>query len=142
MWAKPERIPGPADPIPGFTERGKGAEGSGMVCVSGAAGETILLCQSCLWMLQQAWNAFPGVLATDVKSLRREMLESGKSLCCCTDILGKSEHPHGGREFIPALRAFPLEHLGNVLDNAGDQKETENSTTSQNCGSLPVQLLA
>lgn len=112
-----------------------------MICESGAAGETIPLCQSLLWMLQQARNAFPDVLATDLKSLLGEMLESGNLLCCFTDILGKSEHPHGGREFIPALRLFPLEHLGNTLDSAGDQKETENSTTSQNCGPFPVQLL-
>lgn len=42
------------------------------------------------------------------------MLESGKLLCCFTDILGKSEHPHGGHDFIPTLRLSPRNIWGTL----------------------------
>lgn len=76
-------------------------------------------------MLQQAGNAFPDVLATALKSLLKEMFESGKLLCCFTDIVGKTEHPHAGHDFILSPQTFPPEHLGNALDNAGASEEAK-----------------
>lgn len=81
------------------------------------------------------------------------MLQSGKLLYCFTDIFVKPEHHHVGHYFISAyLQTFPLDHLGNTLDNAEASEEAKGGqggregyhfpTQGENSVTIPDKILA